>query len=86
MYILSPLLIVLHKAKKWLGYLLLAIIIVSSMVYAFVILQVEQIPFYPSLLFNNTHAYVYYFQMHPLTRASQFYFGLALGIFINHAL
>lgn len=77
---------VLHKAKKWLGYLIICMIIVSSMVYSFIILEVEKIPFYPSLLYNNDHAYVYYFQMHPLTRASQYYFGLLFGIFINHAL
>ena len=86
LYLLAPLLVVLHKSKKWLGYSLLGLIILGSMIYSFVILETEKIPFYPSLLFNNDHSYVYYFQMHPLSRASQFYFGLFLGIFINHAL
>ena len=56
------------------------------MIFSFVILSVDHIPFYPSLVFNNSHKYVYLFQMHPLTRASQFYFGLLVGLFINYAL
>lgn len=86
LYILSPLVVILLKAKKWLGYLVFVLILVCSMTYSFVVLEADKIPFYPSLLFNNSHSYVYYFQMHPLTRASQFYLGLYLGLFINQAL
>lgn len=40
LFIISPLFVVLHKAKKWLGYLVIGVVIAASMVYSFVILQV----------------------------------------------
>ena len=86
LYIISPMFVIINKTKKTLGYSLLALCIVVSLGFSFMILELKQTSFYPSLIFNNEHEYVYHFQMHPLTRTSHFFFGLLLGIFINHGL
>lgn len=58
LYLISPLFIVISKSIKWLGYVLLMIVVAISIIFSTFFLSYKKIAYYPNMIFNNEIEFV----------------------------
>lgn len=86
LYLLAPVFIVIAKSRKWLGYVLLAVMTLISILFSVFLLDHKDISFFPAVLFNNSDEYVLQFQMNALVQSAPFAIGMLFGVLFVNAL
>lgn len=84
--ILSAPFIVIYRIKKNIGYTLMGLVCLISMVISFAILSDQSVVFEPIKLFNQSKEFSLNYQTNTFVRGGSFYLGLMFGFFIIEGL
>lgn len=78
--------IIIYRSKKPLGYLLLTLLILTSLVVSYAILDDEGIVFQPYKLFNQPKEFTINYQASTVVRIAPYFLGVIFGLILIEGL
>lgn len=74
---------IIYKTKKSLGYILFSLIIFTSIIVAYAVLDNQSVVFEPYKIFNMSSEYSINYQASTIIRMSPFFIGILFGLFVS---